>query len=455
MTKEYPGFTEAINLALPEGELNKFIQFLRDFSNEEILERKNERVCYLNSHPDLSIPLSHTYYTSEMFVEPTLYFKVKGADTYPCFENVTQDYGQITTDRQLLSLNAFSTKITQDSEKLFGKAVFAHPLVSVQYQYREFRIYRQKIHIKIYSNLIYGVVSPVGEILDSWTNGLAIVQIDIAKDVDPQISEPIKQRIINMLKVRSVSIKEQAYNYYSKYIGLKYGQNPDKEDRTIEIESKFIVNPDLCNPWIEFGKLKDGFCNDKFQDYKLQYYPFTLSSASINEYYRRFEDGKPVDGLKILNNGVAFSVTIKANTKVFKDKYGLNCVTIRDETKVPKVLHAEQDYMSVVRSYEKEMGKLRFSGRLFRNRLAFWPENEKTGRIFHVSLDRCQNELNGEVLYQLEIEYTGVVRKVNFPSTEEEIILETVELTKMVYDYLVEIGTPVTPTSLTKFNWIS
>jgi hypothetical protein len=83
-------------------------------------------------------------------------------------------------------------------------------------------------------------------------------------------------------------------------------------------------------------------------------------------------------------------------------------------------------------------------------RKAFWVKNQKSNRIYHISLDCCLG-LPGE-LYQVEVEYTGKYGKKNEKSDvkEEEIIDDIAKITKSLIDKFPSLK----PSTKTKKRWL-
>ncbi len=84
-------------------------------------------------------------------------------------------------------------------------------------------------------------------------------------------------------------------------------------------------------------------------------------------------------------------------------------------------------------------------------RKAFWVDNLKTGRTYHISLDCCIGPPG--ILYETEVEYTG--RYIGSGNTkqdeaEKEIIEDIAKITKILIEKFPELK----PSELTKQKWL-
>lgn len=249
-----------------------------------------------------------------------------------------------------------------------------------------------------------------------------------------------------------ISKKEQAYNFHGNFIDTTKGCKPKKEIADSEIEAKFIV---LANHYRFFlNDLKAAFSSGAFTGIGIASdYPYSQATTSMNQYWGRRLNGKLVDGVKLLFRPGNFSVVIKEQTEFLPNQYGLGCVLKRREIKGDVIPHVEETMTETLERYEEIFGPLELCGMVYRQRQAFWPETEKTGRIYHISLDRCISE--GKILYQLEIEYVGRRPGDWQPATELEIVNEITNLAWEVYLWANQRKQVLVPTMLTKFEWLT
>ena len=129
----------------------------------------------------------------------------------------------------------------------------------------------------------------------------------------------------------------------------------------------------------------------------------------------------------------------------------------RDEIKEDYFPYSPKAHQELLRKAEMRLGKLTYVGHLQRSRRSFWPQNKDTDRIFHISIDKCQRP-DGKILWQMEVEY--VARKNGHANTDDKDALkqiiqqETAELADIVFSFCNKNGKVLTPTNITKFNWL-
>ena len=92
----------------------------------------------------------------------------------------------------------------------------------------------------------------------------------------------------------------------------------------------------------------------------------------------------------------------------------------------------------------------KLEGEIQRYRKAFWVENPKTGRFYHISLD--VSVAGPRKLYQIEVEYTGrycVEKKVKY--YKKAIIDDISDITKSV----LAVSKSIKPSTLSKQEWVT
>ena len=258
----------------------------------------------------------------------------------------------------------------------------------------------------------------------------------------PQIDD-LFLRLQDLGARKSVSKKVTAYsfekNYYKSSDGL-----PQKELTDMEIESKLVVVDE--DPSAFFNRLVRQM-RDGIGDFIIQEtFPNIVESGSLNSYY---EGSTAYEGIKFLSRATAARPILKSQSEIAVDEYGLSCILKRSEVK--------EDYFplerfdEVLRAYEEKLDtSLKLVGVLERLRKAFWVINQKTRRVYHVSIDRCRED-EGEELYELEVEYSGIKAPLS-ANPEPEIIADIANLTKGIID---ANPSSVRPEPLTKFEWVS
>jgi hypothetical protein len=244
------------------------------------------------------------------------------------------------------------------------------------------------------------------------------------------LSEKIKEVLKEAGAFPTISKKFTAYNLLGLYRAKTFGKPFYKELRGYEIESKLETGGEKI-----FQKAKCLFDN-KNLDFRLpSHFPYTLESASLNKYY---QDDQGL--FKAIFRGSEVEIVRKGDAEIIKDPFGLNCLLKRKEIKG-----------HIVSVDSKIITSAKLRGELYRMRKAFWVENPKTRRFYHISLD-CSLGSPG-ILYEMEVEYTG--RYTNTESTpettkEEEIIKDITRITKTLLEKFPELK----PSQLTKQDWL-
>jgi len=226
-----------------------------------------------------------------------------------------------------------------------------------------------------------------------------------------------------------ISKKFTAYNFLGLYYVKTFGTPFFKELKGCEIEAKLETDSEKA-----FQEAKKIFKEGK-SGFKLSSrFPYTFESASINRYYRDNE------GLfKAMFRGDKAEVVRKGNVEIIKNPLNLNCILKRKEEKG-----------NVVPIDSEMIRSAQLQGELYRMRKAFWVDNQRTGRFYHISLDHCLG-LSG-ILNQMEIEYTGTYINTSHASNtnEKEIIGDISNIAKI----LIEKIPLLKPSLLTKQKWL-
>lgn len=268
----------------------------------------------------------------------------------------------------------------------------------------------------------------------------------------------VAEIIANHKLMPVISKREHAFSFVGLVIDKRGSHPPKKETKDCEIEAKFLVrHPNPAKLLLDLKKhLQQGST-----DYEVaSHYPYTQEGASINHYWsRQDQEGQLKEGLKLMFIGRKVKPVLKQQTRVLPDPYGLRCILERQEVKEEPFLYTPESFNKYLAQAGKSLGKLDYVGYLLRSRRAFWPENKKSKRIFHISLDKCE-ALGGKVAeWQLEIEYTGryseyVATGMDIKKVKAAISREVAELSKIVLSFCNREGRHLTPSTLTKFDWL-
>jgi len=290
-----------------------------------------------------------------------------------------------------------------------------------------------------------------------WTGNDDFIRVELKVSPEYGGSEEhnkVLEVIAKYSAVPVISKRSRAFNLASVFLDKK-GSRMKKEIHEREIEAKFLVHHP--NPAILFLALKKHLQGG--HPYRVcPHYAYTKEEGGINYYWaRRDYQQQIVEGLKIRFLGQLIKPVFKKSTSIIPDHFGLNCVLEREEVKGQAINFTQEAYNEIIRRAERDLGSLEFIGYLVRSRRAFWPENKVTGRVYHISIDECRS-FDGRVIYQMEVEYTGryLDRSSNESETElkQAIREEVTELSQEVLVFCNRSEQYLTPTTLTKFDWL-
>ncbi len=250
-----------------------------------------------------------------------------------------------------------------------------------------------------------------------------------------------------------ISKREQACNFIALVLdkkGDKEGGGMFKELQDIEAEAKFLVN--TAKPEKILSDLREHFIGGR-EFIVAAHYPYVQETTSVNHYW----SGAPekVNNLKLMFFGDQIKPVLKSNARVVTIDDAV--ILLRSEIKEQTFCYTPHLFHKYLEDKTKILGPLTYEGCLFRSRKAFWPENTRTGRIYHISIDRCRSQRNHKELWQLEIEYTGRYKKFRNFAVErqrEEIIDEIASLVGEVQDFCNLRGYEITSSTLEKFAWL-
>jgi hypothetical protein len=248
-----------------------------------------------------------------------------------------------------------------------------------------------------------------------------------------------------------ISKKKEGLNLAKRLYDISHAQSFVKELDNLEIEAKLVLEE--ADPVSFFTKLKEWLGQGRAPLVLSSHYPNTFTTGSLNHYWAITQEEKLADSLKILFKGSSFKTVAKGIVSVVDPELA---IVRRSEHKGKRIQYTPEVFREVISSFEGTAGQLRYVGYLNRSRKAVWPESEGTGRVYHVSLDRCLAEKRPP-LYQLEVEYSGIY-KVRYRGksdrTESDIICDTQMITSSILDFAIQNGYQLKPNILSKFDWL-
>lgn len=244
---------------------------------------------------------------------------------------------------------------------------------------------------------------------------------------------------------KTVSKKTAAFSLENHYL-TRAAPRLKKELSEVEIESKLIVTDK--NPAAFFNQLTTQMRGGLGRFVIRDAFPYVVESGSFNSYFLP-KGLNNTEGVKVLARPTVAKAVLKSESEIIQDRYGLGCILKRKEVKGEYFPLTEDKLEEILREQETNLGMpLVLVGEIARSRKAFWVENKKTGRVYHISIDRCQ--ATGHSLHQLEVEYIGTSGEC-LDLAEGEIIRDVVDLTnKIVETY----PSSVKPEPLTKLAWL-
>ena len=354
-----------------------------------------------------------------------------GFPAHPSLEDDTYFLDLKTTENEYKQKVRLETTLEEATEIVNGKFPFSEiplrPYVLVHYS-REHYVPNSssKIRLTLDKDLRFFFFPPNQREAVEIGGEEDYVRIEIKEEEPDDVFDKVMREILTEISAfPTISKKFSAYNSLGLHRARTSGRPFHKELKDCEIESKLEADSEEV-----FHRVKQ-FFSDGHSDFKLSHFPYTFESASINRYYRNNS------GLfKALFRGKNAHIVTKGKVEVMRNKFGLDCILKREELK-GKDMPLSPDVVA----------SAQLLGELHRMRKAFWIENPRTTRFYHVSLDCCHGSPG--TLYEMEIEYTG--RYTDFGKTrEEEIIEDIAEITKTLVDKFPELR----PSQLTKQGWL-
>jgi hypothetical protein len=331
------------------------------------------------------------------------------------------------------------------------------PYVLVEYRRRHFLPNQEDIPLRITidTGMCYWLIEKDGSHLMLADSEIARIECKVEHEY---LKHPLFISVLELLHSLGaqpiISKKDEAYNLLKKHFDTSCARPLVKELTECEIEAKLILRD--SDPVGFFRKLKSELEGENIAIGMDSHYPFTFTTSSLNHYWSRRENDRLMDGLKILFKGVVFKPVAKDSLTIIDTDLA---IVKRREKKGRKVKYTPEILQSVVGFFADQLGPLEYAGYLSRSRRAIWPEHRDTKRFYHVSLDRCLTS-DRFPLYQLEIEYSGILKeKVGIlmkssRDAEDEIIRDTQFLARYILDFAKKSGVALESNSLSKFEWL-
>jgi hypothetical protein len=243
-------------------------------------------------------------------------------------------------------------------------------------------------------------------------------------------SKNIESILSELNAISTISKKFESYFLLNLYKTTLNPIAPKKELINMEIESK--IGFDYGNPENIFSEIRNIFFKETQGFIIRPSYQHIHESASINQYKLTPENKL----IKVLLKGGDCRIVTKGETEIVKVDGLEDCIIKRKEIKGP-----------IISSWSDDIITSALVNELYRKRKAFWLENTKTHRVYHISLDKCVDSF-GRTLHQLEIEGTGTA---GIPQTNEQAVIDdTAKLSKFILENFKEVR----PSIITKEEWL-
>ena len=419
-------------------------------------EKPFNQTLYLNND-ELSVPWNISFKARRYVAEPADTLIIDTKEQFSCEMKKRESEGGPGREKIKIrsTLSDFCRWAALQLSEI-AKDFPLRPYILTQYRRRHFVSPENKgIRVTVDTEMAYGFLPEDQPFI--WLSREKGLRVEIKTDSETT-NIALCANVIELLQKHGalpvISKKDQVYNFHAKYLD-QFSSKLQKELVNTEIEAKFLI--EHPRPHILFLGLKNAFRQGEFPDFFLDPYPFTQIKASVNFYWTRFKNGKATEGVKLLHKGLMFRAITKTETRILEDSHGLKCLMARQEEKGKRLEYSRENLEQVLAQYAEKFGALALQGYLFRHRLSFWPENRKSGRFYHLTVDRCTKD--GKILYQLEIEYVG--RKLDQPfdaNPQEEILKDLDNLSWAVYQFSnknASFSHPVLlPSQLTKLEWL-
>ncbi|MDO8512922.1 MAG: VTC domain-containing protein [bacterium] len=352
--------------------------------------------------------------------------------------------------RKTMKIDDFCSWSEKKLEKRISK-VKLRPHAVCQYYRQHYISDKEKdLRLTIDKNVRYGYFDPINGF--SWIGNDGSVRIEIKASKESMNSETY-QELLKILQSKNylnvISKKNQIYNFL-KDLRFKYVNKLINELPEYEIESKISISDN--DPWMVLFKIKDALDNGFDKNLDLSYYPHVECTSRVYYYFQKLVDPQIDEVIKLSFKINKFRLIYKDEAKFIKDSYHLGCIIKRKEIKNPWFNFNVSNSKKVLKIIENKLGSFTRSDYLQRNRLAIWPLNNVSGRLYRIGIDKCTS--NSGVDYQMEIEYEGRIKgewKIS-KNTEKEISSELAHLTNTVFNLLNKDKPTAAPTQETKLD---
>lgn len=279
------------------------------------------------------------------------------------------------------------------------------------------------------------------------------LRVEMKCDIDYTSSveyAAVKEIINSCDAVPIISKKYNAYNLIARHIVRSKGQKLVNELSNHEVEAKLIVKKEKMACLVV--SLKDKFRNGFIPGFQLsKRFPFTLETGNLAKYFLRASQPER-EIYKIMYKGKWFQIVTKERQVIIKTLFKYPILERRENKGQGYLLISKIKPSSLICQMSSLKGKILSVNDFFRARKAFWITNIETDRRYHVSIDYCVAP--GDILSELEVEYSGTPNLIDGSKRARKLIIDDI---KFLVENIIKAyprGT-FTPTTLTKYQWIS
>jgi hypothetical protein len=250
---------------------------------------------------------------------------ILGQDRY--FLDIKQGQG---ADKQKVRIEGSLDELTKIINQRFNFGVTPlRPFIAVEYC-RHHYVPKNNEHTRLtLDNDLRYYYFPIGQpeaIKIGSENSYSILEMK-TNESDTQFSDIFYKMVDEYKLFPIISKKFTGYFLLSQYQTSLSSKPFTKEIKDCEIESKIEAESDLLFPQIK------SFCENHLKNFKIPtHFPYVFDGATINRYY---QDGSGIFKAMLKRDFV--EIVRKSKIEVIKDKFNLNCVTKRMETKGQEV----------------------------------------------------------------------------------------------------------------------
>ncbi len=306
------------------------------------------------------------------------------------------------------------------ADDFMGRAVL--PCIATQYTRRHFNL--PGLRITIDSNLSYYMFDGDSGVCVGREPKILRVEIKIPNGgrLDSETANLLK----GLHSLPIISKKHTTDNLVSDFRNRQHTETKARHEVSgVEFESKMdFVGHD---PDMALWQIRDVFANRRGKFIISPGYQYTDQGASIRRYHGH--------GAKVSLKGNKMKVVQKSNKQV------VGKVVRTEESKTAGLIETLDD--------ARKLGSLPpVTGEIHRAKKVFWVDNLDTGRVYHLSLDRCA-ATGRPYFYQVEVEYVGTRAELE-PGTESKIIGDIEEIT----DITLSSNSGLKTSTTTKEEWL-